>query len=234
MPRRFLYYFPNLPGMNPGMLRDRGLLDRFTAPGGGLISHGVTGAVGELAGGCIVAAGIEPPAVPAQWDRGESFWVAIEDLPPRPQDLEREVGLSGYELVLGDGNTWRVPLIHRWNEDRSEHEPNLPTSMGMIGGKVRTRIRPEYQAIDVIASRLFTSFVAEETASLEQAMADAVALLAVNYRIGIEEASLLGLFTGELLVDVLATAIDLPKLRESARRDAVRGLTFVEPVIQEE
>src|SRR5579864_8840128 len=188
--RRFLYFFPGCPGMNPGMMKERGILDRFTLRAGGskLIEHTVTGLIDgpNGAAGCIVAAGAMPPSIvnrpssiapPApshdqrsttdvqRWLTGPTFSVAIEGDAPGPEDLAREIAIGGYETQLSDGNVWRVPLIRRWNEKLLAHEPNVPCVMAphLVFGKFQhtRKVRAEYEAIDSLAEWIFHAFVAE-------------------------------------------------------------------------
>ena len=230
--RRFLYYFPGVSGMNPRMLARFGCLDRFTASGGKLIAHGVTAVNDGPAGlGCIVAAGAEPPRAVSGWQRSCDFWVALEDLfqPPGPDDLERDVGLAGYRQVLGDGNAWRVPLVHRWDAASERHVPAVPSSLQISAGKIGRRIRPEYAAVDAIALRTFEAFYAKKSFPAEELFADAAALLAVNYRIGIAEINLLGLIQDETaLTHLLAASIDSPALERAAAEADCQGLYYSE------
>ena len=239
--RRFLYFLPGVPGANRQMLADRGLADRFLERGE-LIEHVVLGVdAGPAGSGCIVAAGPNQPTYAPdrqQWLEGVKFWCAVEDFPPRPQDLAREVGISGYETPLGDGAAWRVPLIRRWDRRRLEHLPNLPQSMrpSVVSGsyKYASHVRPEYAAVNGRAERIMEAFAAEKVIDGDQAFADAAALLAVNYRIGAEECGLLGLMDQEMVVRVLGLAVDAPALRQQAEEFATDGLQFSTPVIEEE
>ena len=247
---RFLYYFPGVCGMNPRMLGKFGCLDRFTASGGKLIAHGVTAVNdGPAAMGCIVAAGAEPPRAVSGWQRSEvsgqrseisgqdlrtptsDFWVALEDpaQPPGPDDLERDVGLAGYRQVLGDGNAWRVPLVHRWDAASERHVPAVPSSLQICGGKIGRRIRPEYAAVDAIAARTFEAFYLGKSFPAEALFADAAALLAVNYRLGMPEINLLGLIQDETaLIHLLAASIDCPALERAAAEADCQGLYYSE------
>lgn len=221
--------------MNPALMAKRGLIDRFAAPGGGVISFGVTGIDDGPAGlGCIVAAGGNPPSPGSRWIEGPSFWVGIEDFAPRPNDLMREVGITGPDIALADGNTWRVPLIHRWDDVRMEHIANVPKTMLMTGGKTTMQIRPEYQEADALATRIFKAFAEEQTIPAETLFAHAVKMLAVNYRIGVEEAGLLGLLDLELAAEVLRLSIDSQSINAAASAAETDGLQYCEPVIEEE
>lgn len=241
--RRFLYFFPGLSGMNASMLSARGLVGRFAGAGSSLLGYGVTGTTAPQSG-CIVTVGGQPPQLPipdkALWIQGRDFWVACEDpqLPPGPEDVARELGISGYEVPLGDGNLWRVPLLHRWDSNRQGHVPNLPRAMVPIPdnghSRVEFRVRAEYAVVDAIAHKAFAGFVAQKTMPLDELLTDAAAVLAVNYRIGIEEIGLLGLLDDATALRVLGLCIDLPALEAEARELATQGVEFHEPVVREE
>jgi hypothetical protein len=239
MANRFLYFLPGPPGANSKMLQERGLLDRFSLRGGRCIEHTITEVMQGPGGvrGCIVAAGSGVPRLDFEkqrWLEGPKFWAAIEDMPPGPGELAREIGIEGYEIELADGNRWRVPLIRRWTG--SEHAVNLPKVLvpASAGGGVSFQVREEFAPIDALAARILSGFLNRETISMERLLEDASAILAVNYRVGALDAGLLGIFTEELAVKVLALCVDLPRLEAHAQRAAMEGVVFTEPVIQEE
>jgi hypothetical protein len=241
--RRFIYYLPTTAG--PADLHAAGLLDRFASRSGRLLQHTVSPAhagPGGEAGGHFVAIG------PAAVVSGEQQWspifsaandaivarVAIEALPPGPSDLARSAddGLGGYTLTLGDGNTWTVPLVHKWNADAGGHDLHgrAVTLAPVLGQDNRTQIRrvakKEFAPIDALAARTFTRFATGATISISDLFADAVAFLAVNYRIGPAEAGLLGLLDEDTARTVLGLAIDYPALLRHAQATARSGPAF--------
>lgn len=240
--RRFLYYLPEISGAAPKTLANLGLLDRFTATGANLIEHCVTAVNEGPAGhGCIVCVGTNPPAVSPEtkWAAAGKFWVAVEDLPPRPADLERELGITGPELTLADGQAWRVPIIRRWNRATAQHISNLPTALKPIfdpQGKatMRREVKEEYQSVDELADRLFHDFYNQTTMPLDQAAADAMQLLSINYRIGLPEAGLLGLLNEENVVQILGTSIDYAEIQAQAHEWAIEGVQAAEPKVNPE
>lgn len=238
--RRFLYFLPGLPGANAGMLAERGLLNRFTSSGSSLLEHCITACPeGPAGGGCIVALGQRPAAYEPgsqRWIEGEKCWVGIEDAPPRPDDLVREVIISGAPMQLGDGEFWTAPIIRRWNG--AWFVPNVPQAMGKVTKDGRTgvefRIRPEYAGVDEIAGRMFELFLAGSAVSIDQLLQDASELLAVNYRIGPEEASLLGLFDEKNAVAVISQSFDRATIEREAAERSIAGLEYSEPMIEVE
>ena len=237
--KRFLYYLPGVPGCNTRMLADRGLLSRFTGLGGDCVEHCITACDGPAGTGCIVALGARAGEFKPDtqtWENSGQFWVGIEnnDLRPGPCDLVREVGLSGYELVLGDGQIWRVPLLRRWNPERCEHVSALPKSMRPVSGKIREVVTPQYRKQDEIAGQIWDSFLKEEAISLDELFNRASALLAMNYRLRSEEAALLGLFDSDTALRVLLHAIDIPSIEAHRERISADGLEAHEPTIEDE
>jgi hypothetical protein len=232
--RRFLYYFPGVSGMNDTMLRERGAWDRFAGVGDKPTAGYQIMAVrdGPAGSGVIVASGQHEPGyrpVEQQWLEGEKFWVGIEDFNPCPGDLLREVGIEGYDLTLGDGLVWRVPLIRRWDTERLHHVPNTPTVLCPVRGadgkfSYASQVKPRYAAADALAVKIFDSFAAERTLPIDEMLADAAAVLAVNYRIGETECALLGLFDVPTAMHVLGLAIDLPRFRDQAQEMMLTGL----------
>jgi hypothetical protein len=248
--RRFLYYLPGLSGCNPRLLAERGLIDRFTRGMGiasGLIEHCITGVNDGPAGsGVIVAPGAQPPDElfthridgGTPWTEFQNFWLAFEDM-PGPDDLLRPLGIRGYELELADGHTWSVPLIHKWDPAKLMHTPNLPRSMAPRldphGGKylMQNKVRAEYQGVDGLAEKIFAGFVAGESLTAEQAFEYSAKVLAVNYRIGMEEAGLLGIFDETRMVQALGTCIDYYAMRKQAEIELTAGIVEQEPGGQE-
>lgn len=215
------------------MLAAAGLLDRFTSPGGAMLEHDCT-AVSDGPGGsgCIVSPGNEPPGR-VHWEEGRGYWVGVEDLPVRPQDLQRQVMIDGDGLLLADGCEWRVPRIRRWDRSTLAFVPAVPTSLGVSRGVCQRRVQPAYQAISQAAERIFqTIFDAASTggdAHLAGAFADAVAFLNVNYRIGLEEASIIGLLDDHTIQCVLLSAIDWYSFVDHARELSEDGLMAAPP-----
>lgn len=240
MRNRFLYFLPGVPGCNPRMLLQRGLTSRFATAGGALMEHCiVTVPEGPDGRGCIVAQGAQTPAYrPDQqtWEQCEHFWIGVEnDARPGPKDLARDIGFDGYHLKLVDGNMWKVPLLRRWIAANCTHVSALPKCLRPIPGKgIVETVNPKYAEHDAIAERIWQSFLANETVKLETLYADCTALLAMNYRAGIEEVSMLGLLDGEIGLALLSAVIDVPSIQAHSASIEDHGITSVEPVIQEE
>jgi len=242
--RRFLYFLPGVPGANKQMLQDRGLLNRFTTHGGTLIEHAVTQVLSgpDGGGGCIVAAGGYPPVCePGKqlWMQGEKFWAGVETLAPGPDDLIRDIVMAGYEIVLGDNNLWRVPLIRRWDVDQGGHVSALPKSVRNVVGADGSNmgalaINPNYVHLDKIADRVWLNFIENRTVPMGEALAICAALLGVGYRLGAEEIGLLGLVDEELMVKLAGLCLDAPVIEAQVAKRSYEGLQASDIVIEDE
>jgi len=240
--RRFLYFLPGVSGCNNQMLKDRGLLTRFTTHSGTAIEHGMTPTVDGPAGsGCIVAAGSEPAAYEASaqtWMEADKFWVGMESaLPPGPDDLARDIIFTGYKIVLGDGQTWQVPVIRRWEGDH--HVSALPQTVRNVksadGRNIGVSdISPRYAHMDALADKVWLSFIETRTMPTGEALADCGTLLGFSYRIGAEEISLLGLADEALLIKVLGLCVDSPEIEKRTATQSHQGLEVPEPIIEPE
>lgn len=241
--RRFLYFLPGATGANPETLAKAGLLDRFAAPGGEFMEHVIAYTdAGPAGSGVFVAAGPNPPQYSPdrqRWIEGPTFWAGIEDvdLPPRPEDLQRVIGRAGCEVQAADGSIWRAPMILRFDETTLRHVPNVPTYFAPVcrDGKFDfdQTVDPKYRGVYDLAGRLFQDFAAETAVSLDRLFRDAVQLLAVNYRIGMEEAGLLGLLDVETADAILRVSFDCPTFQKIAHELLHTGEELHVPVTNE-
>lgn len=240
MRKRFLYFLPGLSGCNEGMLAKRGLRSRFVAAGDASLIEHVMSPVssGPEGSGIIVAVGAQIAEYAPErqkWEKHAHFWLGMEtELPPGPMDMVREFGFAGYEVLLGDDALWRVPLLRRWNRELCQHVSALPKCMRSVDGQIRETVNPKYEIHDEIAEQIWNSFLVEEALTLEQLFTKCAALLAINYRVGPEELSLLGLLDEPIALKMLGLSIDLPGI--TAHRDAIMfdGIQTSIPTIEEE
>ncbi len=237
MRNRFLYFLPGMSGVNVQTLARLGLLSRFTLPGGTCTAYGITECLnGPKGSGCLVALGARPASYnPATqtWLESDGFWVGIEDkaFAPGPQDLIREVGFSGLDMVLADGQTWKVPVLRRWNPKECQHVSALPQTMQPRRGadgkmRVELAVSSEYKALDDLAEWIWASYCNQVTLPLDDLLVKCTQLLSANYRLGIEEIGLLGLLDQGTALDVLGAAVDLAGVKQHASDCLRYGLQF--------
>ena len=242
MRHRFLYFIPGVPGCSEQLLLKAGLYDRFVGAdnklAGWIVREEPHGPNGQS--GCIVASGQRPPEysddVRQKWievlniNCPVRYWVGIENVatPPGPEDLMLPFNIRGHFVKLGDENRWRIPMVWSWNLNQIRHELALPQKMSVHiedSKKVLKReVMAVYRPLIQIAERVWDSFTNETPISSEQVFLDCVVLLAANYRVGLEEISLLGLFDEESLQEILKASIDYPTLSAQAAEMAASGL----------
>lgn len=133
---------------------------------------------------------------------------------PGPADLARARQLPGYEVALGDGCEWKIPLVRRFDRGTKLLESALPCSTvcGADGKWTRGKVlaahaelwevtKPFAEAYAIIANGgASPEFTDDELGSA------AVKLLQKNYAIGAGEMSVLGLLNEETGVHSLLIA----------------------------
>lgn len=129
---------------------------------------------------------------------GESLvtthWLGIEnDSPPRPEDLLRERAVGGFSVKSRLGSEWRIPCLHLPVEQR-RFPTHLPVVCRYEGGEIVGRVDNRYEVICADAARLKDDI----PRSLESEWWPfVVRLLGINYRIGVAEASALGIIDSQ-------------------------------------
>jgi hypothetical protein len=140
--------------------------------------------------------------------------------PPGPADLVRATTIGGYEVRLGDGNTWAVPT-GRLADGSCNLEQGL--ILGADGKWARGTVIPSQARLWQLAQRVWDVFAAQQgivTPASEAADAPGISeddmpalcceLLAVNYRVGPDEISALHLLTTTNRVLILWAVADIP------------------------
>lgn len=227
-----LYYIPKqTPAITPKMVDELGLA---YAMAGVMYS-----AAGVVQGGPDDDCGVilvDPKTVPKfgyypneqTWRKipGSDVWVGmITDSLPSPADLVRNQVLPGHLVKLADGQEWLMPVARGQREEDDELRwsmslPTAPTTVDENGKWVRGDVADAYRPLWETAMRFWDAwFIAEKTKGSDKAIMlfdnlnDAALLaLATNYRVGMAEVSLLGLFDSDCVVEILKVLIDWPTL----------------------
>lgn len=143
-----------------------------------------------------------------QSERG-NYWIGTDnDHPPTPAGLVRRRVVEGYEHELGDGNLWECPIIRR-----AIILPAVPCSYSRMNGELTHEPLPEYAPIFQRTLRFASEYAAGSNVPIPDQWELAIACLAINYRVGDEEVSLLRLLNDRTLKAVLDAAFDIPWLR---------------------
>lgn len=142
--------------------------------------------------------------VPVPGDTG--YWLGWNPASlPTPDDLQRDTIVSGYWQALGDGQQWACPVI------RQKHgASNLPDVWRLKDGKVVSTVKPDWQWAWDLSGEVWDAMVAEGEIDQSLAFVWCAKLLSINYRIGPEECSVLGLFGRDEYRDVLQAAVNGP------------------------
>jgi len=228
-----LYFLPGifaaqlLPGgtLNRRLLADRGLADVLAdVEAAGLAHHEIAAAAGPGGKpGMIVCArpgegvplprrlGYYPDDPHVTWHtlRGGDLYLAIDATsPPGPEDLLRRDPLGGQAVRLGDGREWQVPVIRC-----PIGGTQLPQSIGWHDGALGLQVKPAYRDLwDRSLAAADFAFVSG-TISYEVGAALAVDVLALNYRLGRDELTLLGLLDTLNIEHVLHAMVDYAKVK---------------------
>lgn len=223
----FFYYLPQISAhqVTPGLLAGRGLagplkdclgervfgdrVSRHNVVRGPDGSSGVILFAPPFGGGEIDRPGYHPEH--QEWTQvlgadGVSYWLGRDrEQPPSPEGLRREDQLDGYEQVLGDGRAWLCPTIRRaWVV------PRVPQSYGRHNGRFERRVLPEYEDV----WKQSAGWLAERLTD-EEWFDASVTCLGLNYRLGAEEITALGLLNDRTMQAVMESALDEPWFREA-------------------
>jgi len=222
---RFIYFIPGLDHSPSNIeLEDIGLnhlKNNWTDYVG---SSGPTNAGGAILGGsCKVQNGVLIGYYKDNQEWTEcndgKFWIGYQkDFRPNPEDLEKENILIGYEIVLGDGNKWMIPIARRF-----ESGCILPQSIFLDGaGVLKGEILEEYIIFSKQAEDIFNDFVSNMEPDKEfKAKVDtvgymfeiAVEAISLNYNVSKWEISLLRLLTTDNSSRINLSIIDFPSLK---------------------
>ena len=141
--------------------------------------------------------------------RGD-VWVGVDAIsPPTPADLLRHEPLGGH-LVMLEGRTWEVPVI-RCPLGGSD----LPRSLAYddderLIARIKAQYLPLWERTEKIADSVWGD--SPKTFSTTECVEIALAALALNYRVGKIEQSVLAIVDDRNVMDVLRAVIDWPKV----------------------
>lgn len=139
-----------------------------------------------------------------------SLWIGIQnDQPPTPTDLMRAKVFRGYEMELGDGGTWTIPIIRR----PTDLSTTLPQSQYIERGKLVQSLKAAYRSYWDHSEEVADGFLVGKEFSIVRAHELAVEALGLNYRFGHNEQKILGIVDSENYIALLGYTIDLPHVK---------------------
>jgi len=225
------YYVPNrkrigiddLPALNLSYAYDVSSPSYAETMQGPDDKHGVVFVFGE---------GAPQRASTATWRQipDSEAWVGYDPKdPPKPSDLRRRKTLPGHPVELADGNTWTVPVARHLNGVAA-----LPRSISWDGKDwTPGDVLPKYADLFAQACMVWDELEAEftETAkggdaattefTLSTGCDIAVMALAINYRLGPTEVSMLGLFDTTSQGNVVLALVDWPMIEILNKKKAI-------------
>lgn len=218
-----LYYSPNTKMVTADAARRLGLGYAFES-GGPACLEAHKGPDGGH--GCIFvfpdAAGDHPPIHVTdrhEWIQlpGSGVYVGVDpDQLPTPESLARREQIDGHFVTLGDGCEWLVPVARMI----SGATP-LPRRLAWDGTEwTPGDVMPKYRELFGAACRLWEVLSGGDAAELTLSTECDIAAtaLAINYRIGPAEISLMGLFSTQTEANIAKALIDWPALMELKKK----------------
>lgn len=160
---------------------------------------------------------------------GTSHWLGVfRDAVPGPEQLRRDKMLAGHQVMLGDGNTWTVPVARAMVDDDGDARwiVALPRVVDVddAGRWVYGAVLPRYRKLWEIGQVWWDHVVAGVVDDSGHVIADvrdpqwaytaATEVLQANYRIGPAELGMMGAYHTDSFAEVLNAVIDYPRLLE--------------------
>jgi hypothetical protein len=231
-----IYFLPNLRAaeaesqpQRPAILKARGLAEVFTgvpfdcAPCYELKGNGPGGLPG-----CVLCYQTGGGHIPKHWGQhsllelpwspigdGSLLWLAVDPAErPMPEELARKRLCRGYDLELGDGQRWKVPVIRR--PDGASYLPSA--FVRDAAGRRTEKLRAEYQAhFDAFREAACWFYGGQDPQTLDrEAFIDlSIRALSINYRYTANEQDVLQLVGQDNYLLMLAAAVDLPAFHET-------------------
>ncbi|PCJ55322.1 MAG: hypothetical protein COA79_21000 [Planctomycetota bacterium] len=137
--------------------------------------------------------------------------------PPKPEDFIKDNLISGYEVELGDGNKWLLPIARKLNQGSQ-----LPSTMHYISeGRYELQPMEEYLPLSEIAEKveedLMVVFGMSDNelnySSLPTIYEACFKIISTNYNLSATEISLLKLVTTTNFQEITRALIDWELIR---------------------
>lgn len=166
---------------------------------------------------------------------GKSWWVGVDgNNPPKPEDLGRDEILPGHLVRLADQENWIVPIIRGLSDEGGKlawsREVPTVSRLNDDGVWIEGEMLPEFEHLWQVALDWFelanlraTDEINERFGNMGNGHDYAAEALDVNYRIGPAEASILRLFTPQIVAKILNAIADMPTYFEWIKKKLVAG-----------
>ncbi len=149
------------------------------------------------------------------------YWIGMTSAePPTPADLARPEMIGGHAVKLADGHDWVVPLARILPSGTA-----LPESLVMDkDGQWTTRPKARFAQICADAADIWAIAYedSEDTISCAREVEIATRALALNYRVGAAELSMLEAYDTARIGHVLTALIDMPSIKKKLGSERLR------------
>lgn len=145
-------------------------------------------------------------------DDGSLLWIGLDNTsPPTPDDLRRTKTFTGYEIELGDGNLWDIPVI-RCPADEST---SLPATQYVERGKFVRTIKAAYKQYWEESVEIADWFFSGEKKEMPIVRLHelCVRAIGINYRFGENEQRLMSVVDSENWMALLGCTVDFNKVQ---------------------
>lgn len=182
--------------------------------------------------------------IPRPESTGNPCWCGFfNDARPGPADLARARQLHGADLMLGDGQSWRCPIVAVWLDqgESAGHAVALPHSRSIdeSGRWAPGAVLAKYAPLLAAAQKFWDAYRGAETVETtsgqvlrrfddQDLYSSAALMLSANYRIGPAEASMLELLNDLSAAEIMQTAIDFSTYLDWLKKKAAE-LNHVQP-----
>ncbi len=146
---------------------------------------------------------------------GSLLWIGVDTAePPKPDEMTRKRKTRGYDITLGDGNSWHVPVIRRCDDSTMLPQSFKRGATGKLETEVRHASRDHWEAFREAAAWVIGGMESEKMPQ-DVAVELSVLALSINYRFGWNEQNAMGIVGSDNYLFVLAAAVDIPALNET-------------------
>jgi hypothetical protein len=139
-------------------------------------------------------------------------WLGVDKAErPEPSALQRAEIRTGHLVKLGDGQCWEIPVARL-----ATGGSGLPRRRVLAADGTRTwEVDAAYAGLTDAAARVWMALRGQSVSMADEEVDRACgAALAVNYRLGLVEALVLGLLTDTAIRGILEALVDMPTVRQ--------------------
>lgn len=147
------------------------------------------------------------------------YWL---DAVPNAESLKRKAIVAGHTVELGGRGTFTIPLARKFPAGT-----NLPMDMVLTAEGLTLKEKPQFVGFSARAEKLWRHILrqmdwmspdAEDAMTGQEQFLVCVEALGINYHLGSDEASMLGLIDTVSLNDIACLIVDVPGLKQELPR----------------